>query len=287
MMKRYKVKEIADLLDITTQTLRRYDKLGIVSPSRDEENDYRSYLTLDFMQLLRLKGLRNYDLSLKECRTIFDRDVEGAARLFRDHADSLAAEIERLQALEHQARLQYARLKDCGELAQVPFRIEQRPALRVFPFMDVHELMNYSQAKEELGRFTAIMPPMRSCVVYARDSLPSPRYMYGLCAFDEELGGVDAALLDRCIRYPPCCCLTTVEQNTGVSTEVSREDSTKTAGQMRVEGMLALAADNGFDINGDIVGEILHMRKIPQKTNVPEQHRFHHSIKMWIPVQPK
>ena len=285
-MKRYKVKEIADLLDITPQTLRRYDKLGIVAPSRDEENDYRTYLTLDFMQLLRLKGLRNYDLSLKNCRKIFDSDIKGASKVFLNHADALAAEIERLKELEHQSRLQYARLKDCEELSHLPYKMELRPAYKFFSFMDVHDLTNYSQAKEELGQFTMIMPPMRSCIVYPRESLPGPQYIYGLCAPDNELTGVDEALLNKCVSYPPCYCLTTVEQNTGVSTAVSTENSTKTSGQMRVENMLKLVEDNGYEVSGDIIGEILHMWKKPKKPNIPEQYQFHHYIKMWIPIKP-
>ena len=37
--KRYKVKEMADLLGMSTQTLRRYDDLGIIFPERGDDND--------------------------------------------------------------------------------------------------------------------------------------------------------------------------------------------------------------------------------------------------------
>jgi len=165
-LKRYKVKEIADLLGMTTQTLRRYDSLGIIEPAREEGNSYRTYQTLDFMQLLRLKSLRNYGFGLEESCDMYDCDIAAAAKAFENHADALAAEIERLKGLEKQTRLQHARLKDCAELVQETFRFEMRPACKVFLYMDVHELTDYSRTKDQLGGFIEIMPPMRSCVLY-------------------------------------------------------------------------------------------------------------------------
>lgn len=286
-MKRYKVKEIADLLAITTQTLRRYDSLGIIDPVRDEENSYRTYQTLDFMQLMRLKGLRGYGFGLEESCHIYDYDIAGATKAFAAHADALAAEIKRLKAMEHQTRLQHERLRECEALTHVPFRTELRPALKAFLYMDVHDLVNYSQVKEELGGFIKVMPPMRSCILYPKKDLPSPMYKYGLCAFESELADVDPAIIDKCVSYPPAFCLTTVMQNTGVSTVASAENSAVTAGQLRVEKMLSMVKDNGYELAGDIIGEIHHMWKEIKDSTVPVQYRFHHYIKMWIPVRPK
>lgn len=285
-MKRYKVKEMADLLGMTTQTLRRYESLGIIAPARDEENSYRTYQTLDFMQLMRLKGLRGYGLGLKESCQIYDHDIAGVANAFAEQADALAAEIERLKAMEHQARLQHARLKDCEELTHIPFRTEMRPALKAFLYMDTHDLGDYSRAKKGLGTIMEFMPPMRSCVLYPQESLPSPEYKYGLCAFDHELTDVPSAQLEQCVSYPPVFCLTTVIQSTGVSTAASAENSAVTSGQLRVEKMLRMVAENNYELVGDIIGEIHHMWKEVKDPAVPVQHRFHNYIKMWIPVRP-
>jgi len=93
-------------------------------------------------------------------------------------------------------------------------------------------------------------------------------------------------LIGRCVSYPPCQCITTVVQNTGVSTAASSESGGKTAGELRVERMLNLVKENGCELAGDIIGEIHHMWKEVKDPNVPLQHSFHHYIKMWIPVRP-
>lgn len=53
-----------DLYDIGTDTLRGYDKIGLLKPSRIS-NGYRLYSVQDLYQLNLIRDLRNLDFSLK------------------------------------------------------------------------------------------------------------------------------------------------------------------------------------------------------------------------------
>lgn len=43
MSKKYNIKEVAKLFNITTNKIRYYEKQELINPIRDEENDYRIY----------------------------------------------------------------------------------------------------------------------------------------------------------------------------------------------------------------------------------------------------
>lgn len=60
----FKIKEMADLYDIGTDTLRHYDKIGLLKPSRSS-NGYRLYSIQDLYQLNLIRDLRNLDFSLE------------------------------------------------------------------------------------------------------------------------------------------------------------------------------------------------------------------------------
>lgn len=98
--KRYKVKEMADLLGMSTQTLRRYDDLGIIFPERGDDNDYRFYKMSDMIQLLRLQSLRNCGFGLKESCGVYAVSLENAVEAYGAHADGLQKKIERLRRCE-------------------------------------------------------------------------------------------------------------------------------------------------------------------------------------------
>lgn len=68
---RYTIHEIAELLGISTDAIRLYEKEGLVTPVRDPQNGYRYY---DKSQIQRIMGIylyRQLDVSLSEIRHLF------------------------------------------------------------------------------------------------------------------------------------------------------------------------------------------------------------------------
>lgn len=108
-MHRYRIGVFSQISGVSKDTLRYYDKAGVLHPSCKEENGYRSYTEYDLMQLMQIRTLRGLDASLEECARITalsamwdelsQREVElnrQIARLtkLRDRIHMLQAEIE-------------------------------------------------------------------------------------------------------------------------------------------------------------------------------------------------
>ncbi|MCA0754816.1 MerR family transcriptional regulator [Paenibacillus sp. N4] len=70
MEKLYSIQEVSRLLGIPKDTLRYYDRIGIVSPSR-EKNRYRRYSKDDLIDLMNIQIMQDADFSLDELRGKF------------------------------------------------------------------------------------------------------------------------------------------------------------------------------------------------------------------------
>ena len=60
---------------MTAETLRYYDRIGLVTPSKTDKNTgYRYYSQAEIVRLNTIKALRSMDLSLSEIRNILEYD---------------------------------------------------------------------------------------------------------------------------------------------------------------------------------------------------------------------
>lgn len=72
----YKISEISKLYDIGNDSLRYYEKIGILKPKRDS-NDYRMYGLADIATLNIIKELKNLGFGMKKIKEFLeDRNIE-------------------------------------------------------------------------------------------------------------------------------------------------------------------------------------------------------------------
>ncbi len=75
MEKYFSVGEAAKAVHTTSETLRHYDRIGLVKPSRkDEWTNYRYYTEQDIVRLNTVRALQLMDLSLKEIKKVLEYD---------------------------------------------------------------------------------------------------------------------------------------------------------------------------------------------------------------------
>ena len=75
MKKLFSISEAAALVGMTSETLRHYDRIGLVRPGvRDEWTGYRYYSEQEIVRLNTIQALRCMDLSLKDIRRALEYD---------------------------------------------------------------------------------------------------------------------------------------------------------------------------------------------------------------------
>lgn len=97
--KYYYIGEISSLLDISTQTLRYYDKIGLCRPAKvNEQNGYRQYTYDQIHYIERIKYLQKLGLPLTEIRTTLDGGgTKRLTELLTRHKEILEQKIKALQ----------------------------------------------------------------------------------------------------------------------------------------------------------------------------------------------
>ena len=80
MRKTYKIGEVANILGVSADTIRYYEKAGIVYSKKDSSNGYRYFTPADIYALLDVLFYRSMDIPVEEVRNIMNfyqhRDVK-------------------------------------------------------------------------------------------------------------------------------------------------------------------------------------------------------------------
>jgi DNA-binding transcriptional MerR regulator len=84
---------------VTTRTLRYYDEVGLLKPSRIGENGYRYYEHTNLLQLQQIMFYRELDIPLKEIFFFLSRPDYSIANGLLEHRHRLEAKMQRLREL--------------------------------------------------------------------------------------------------------------------------------------------------------------------------------------------
>ena len=100
----YSIGEAAAIVHTTSETLRHYDRIGLVKPSmKDKWTNYRYYTDEDIVRLNTVRALCLMDLPLKEIKRVLEYDSLEEILNFMNMAEK--------KAEEKIAALQYSRNK--------------------------------------------------------------------------------------------------------------------------------------------------------------------------------
>ena len=69
------IKEVEDLLSISSRTLRFYEKMGLINPDRDS-NVYRNYSEQDVTKLKQIRYLRDLDIPIESIVDIVEGNID-------------------------------------------------------------------------------------------------------------------------------------------------------------------------------------------------------------------
>ena len=89
----FSIGEAAEQAQMTTVTLRHYDRIGLVKPSRvDKYTQYRYYTAEDVVRLNTVHALQQMDLPLQEIKRVLEYDDLEKIIEFLEQAEQKADE---------------------------------------------------------------------------------------------------------------------------------------------------------------------------------------------------
>ena len=95
----YSIQELSRLSGVTTRTLRWYDQIGLLKPSRVAESGYRYYGPAEVDRLQDILYYRALGVALAQIRTCLDEPSFDRLAVLRSHLTALQGERARLEQL--------------------------------------------------------------------------------------------------------------------------------------------------------------------------------------------
>lgn len=101
MKEKYLIGYVSHILNISKDTLRYYDKLGIVSPKKDASNRYRYYTLEDLLTLSYVLVFRDLEIPLEEIKTLIQNNRLDDFNQLLDKQEAIVdSKIHRLMMLK-------------------------------------------------------------------------------------------------------------------------------------------------------------------------------------------
>lgn len=70
----YRIGDISRILNISSEMVRYYEKKGVITPKRDQNNNYRVYSTMDLFALMEAMFLQRFDINIKQINGVKSKE---------------------------------------------------------------------------------------------------------------------------------------------------------------------------------------------------------------------
>ncbi|MBU3145793.1 GyrI-like domain-containing protein [Clostridium sp. CF012] len=97
MEDKFLIGELSKLFNISTDTLRHYDKIDLLKPEYDTKNKYRYYSIRNFFKLSRILFLKNLDISLNDIKKyMINKNTSNLVTLLKGKEEEIDTKINKL-----------------------------------------------------------------------------------------------------------------------------------------------------------------------------------------------
>ncbi|NMA18071.1 MAG: MerR family transcriptional regulator [Clostridiaceae bacterium] len=125
-----KIKEFANLCQCSTQTLRYYDRIKLLSPAYvDDENGYRYYERNQLYDYIKIKNLQLADFSIAEIKNLLKSSDEEIYQAFDEKINSLKDRLAKTLKIKETYRIENNMIKKFLQLIKENFKEVFRPEL--------------------------------------------------------------------------------------------------------------------------------------------------------------
>lgn len=120
------ISEFAKLNGITTETLRYYDRIGLLKPAGISENGWRYYSIRQYEQIRTIIELREVGMSLEEIQDYFDdRNLQKSIDMLTEAERRMESEVHRKQKICDSMRRKVEFLKSLDSLPDMKTVFEE------------------------------------------------------------------------------------------------------------------------------------------------------------------
>jgi DNA-binding transcriptional MerR regulator len=151
MKDKFSIGELSKIFNISTDTLRHYDKIDLIKPEYDEHNDYRYYSIRDFFKLSRILFFKSLDISLSEIKKYMgNKNTNNLLCLLKKKEEEIDIKMNRLANLKKNIQTKLELLENIeGKLNHI---IIKKMPQRIGAFIDLNNVESDYEIKQTFKR---------------------------------------------------------------------------------------------------------------------------------------
>ncbi|WP_283610706.1 MerR family transcriptional regulator [Faecalispora anaeroviscerum] len=146
----YKISEIAKLYGIGADSLRYYEKIGVLRPRR-AKNGYRMYGLKDIYKLSILRDLRRLNFSVPQIREYLEhQSIDHTLTMLEEERQLLHRQLQELKGREQSLQKRICSLTEAQRISPGVFEVKEfpaRPCLRLNEYITRDEEMDFAIKK--------------------------------------------------------------------------------------------------------------------------------------------
>jgi DNA-binding transcriptional MerR regulator len=143
--------ELAKLFNISTDTLRHYDKIDLLKPNYDSGNKYRAYSVRKFFKLSRILFFKNLDIPLRDIKKYMNnKNISSLLTLLKNKEEDIDVKINKLINLKNKINTKLELLGSIQQEMNV-VKIKHIPQ-RIGVLLDINDSRNQSELKESVKK---------------------------------------------------------------------------------------------------------------------------------------
>lgn len=151
MKEKFLIGEISRLFSVSTDTLRHYDRLDILKPEQDNNNNYRYYDIRSIFKLSRILFLKSLGISLSEIKSYMkNKNSDKLLTMLKSKEDEIDSKIMHLMNLKHKIQSKVELLENyMTDLDVIKIKkLDKRYGI----FLNMNEFSDEYEIKQEFKR---------------------------------------------------------------------------------------------------------------------------------------
>lgn len=100
MKNKYSIQDVISITGVTKRTLHYYDEIGLLTPSKNLDNQYREYSESELAKLQKILFLKGLDVPLKEIKPYLELTDQELSNKLENYADTINHKIKELTKIQ-------------------------------------------------------------------------------------------------------------------------------------------------------------------------------------------
>ncbi|ADL50680.1 MerR family transcriptional regulator [Clostridium cellulovorans] len=273
---KYKIGELSNLLNVSTNTVRRYEKAGYITSKRSENSNYRYYSEDNITKFMTVRLLRKYGFTHTEIASMKNSEMSSLISAYENRIEKMDEQISYLTSLRHRVKDDLLLMKKVDEFKEVCY-IRDCVDLSYVIYQSGDKLLKESKRITTVQDYLYISPEVQRIYLIRKEDIENDNIILnvGWAIKSIHLERYKIEENEYTERYEKRRSLFSL-----VKLPVKTEDAGKsTNGQLKeilLDKSFKYIEENHFKIDGDVIGVVI--------TNVIEENQEIQYILMCVPI---